>query len=102
MATMNYTPEWALPLCPNCGSWGQGLSVEKVDAACRAGAAYVIAHRIRTQKETVDALNSLECNKDNPIPDTFPEPINWQLAATCDYGNDEMREWVKRQAIEYA
>lgn len=101
---MSITPDWALPLCPNCGSWGQGTPVEVLDAQCRAATAFLIAHGIESQSDIVRMMRtSTDFGREHPVADTFPEPINWEKAAEAmeHYPNDEVRDWVRRQAAEY-
>lgn len=102
---MSETPDWALPLCPNCGSWGQGTPIDIVDAVCRASTAYLIAHGIGTRQSIIQRMRtSTEFGRNHPVADNFPEPIDWAKAAIGikHYSSDEVREWVMQQAKEYA
>lgn len=97
---MSKTPDWALPLCPNCGAWGQGTPVEIVDLQCRIAAAYVIARGAK-QSDVWEKTNARCVAMGNaPLSPNFPEPIDWKLAATLDYPIEGQKGWVTRQAKE--
>jgi len=99
---MSDTPDWALPLCPNCGTWGQGKPVEIVDLECRVSAAYVISRGARHSEVLANTNKHRITMGKGPLPDNWPEPIDWKLAATLRYPIDDQKEWVMRTAEERA
>lgn len=93
------TPEWALPLCPNCGSWLQGGDVHLGDTECRVSAAYLIAHGKVSQPAILKQTNG---HRAEALPDNWPEPIDWTVVAQIRLPNDEVGEWARRIAQEYS